>query len=259
MKPTTKRIAVLLAALTSATVLLAACSVEAPPQDCTNNHSDYAAKYYLKEASGPECELAGELIHMEKYRPDEGRPQLGLLPEQIGPYVTDILAEYETDSPEDAICRVADPEPVTVNVPEMTRKLSAAELDAGYVDGGVFALPDGGQLTLRADGGVATDEAYTVSYDFANVRFYATPEVPSTQFQADLTYTVDNCTATYNVVAIYPPHHCETDEDCLPNRDLDAGRIFGSGINPAFDTFCDAETGYCHLKAENIGEESLRK
>lgn len=257
MKANLTRSSLLTAALGASALLFGACSVEAPPQDCTNNHSDYAAKYYKKTSSGPECELAGELIHLEKYRPFDARPQLGILPAQVNPYVKDILATYDTDSPEAGFCSVADPEKLTVSVPEMTRELSEEELANGFVDGGIFQFKDGGSLALRSDGGVPDGDAYTVSYDFSNVRFYATPEVPSTQFQADLTYTIDSCTATYNVVAIYPPKECKTEEDCLPNRDLDAGRLAGSGINPAFDTFCDAVTGYCHLKKDAIGPDTL--
>lgn len=254
-----KKSALLLTCGAAGAVLWGACAVQAPPPECSTNHGDYSAKYYLKTSTDDSCVLPGELLTLEKYRPDGKRPQIGILPEQIASDATDILADFKTDEPENDFCSVADAEKTTVDIPEVTRKLKPAELDAGYADGGVFQLNDGGMLPLRADGGVAVAEAYTVSYQFSNIRLYSTPEVPNTQFQADLTYTQDNCTATYNVVALYPAIECETDLDCDPNRDLDAGRLFGSGINPGFDTFCDEETGHCQLKAETIGAETLKK
>lgn len=95
------------------------------------------------------------------------------------------------------------------------------------------------------DGGTLTFPALTARFEFSELKVLTTFEVPGTAFTAKLTQTEGACTARYDVVAFYPAVHCETNADCDPNPDLDAGRTIGSGINGDFDPVCDVALGFC--------------
>jgi hypothetical protein len=62
--------------------------------------------------------------------------------------------------------------------------------------------------------------------------------------RADLTYTMNGCTAEYEVVALSPFASCDNgtlqpeQKLCSPERDPDNPRSGGSGISPEFATEC---------------------
>ncbi len=107
----------------------------------------------------------------------------------------------------------------------------------------------------------------TFSYDWSNLRIYNTPEIPGTQFVADLRYTENDCTAEYRVKGIWPVVRCgktvtvdgvqqvvPDNTLCDPKPDFNAGRLRGSGINPIFPVTCagtaDPKTFICVLTGE---------
>jgi hypothetical protein len=101
----------------------------------------------------------------------------------------------------------------------------------------------------------ATEPAQSFSYEWSNLRVYNTPEIPGTQFIADLRYTENGCTAEYTVRGIWPVVSCATagrpDEvKCDPYPDFEAGRLRGSGINPIFPVKCDPVALICVLTGE---------
>ena len=73
--------------------------------------------------------------------------------------------------------------------------------------------------------------AIDVSYKWTNVRVVVTPSAIGTKLEADLEYTVDGCTATYRVAAVWPVVECgtpvessgELPEEEPPAEDEDAG------------------------------------
>jgi hypothetical protein len=103
---------------------------------------------------------------------------------------------------------------------------------------------------------VARTPALSLTYAWSNLRIYNTPEIPGTQFTADLTYTENGCIAEYTVKGIWPLVSCATsdkkpdDVKCDPRADPAAGRHRGSGINPIFPVKCDPVALICVLTGE---------
>ena len=56
----------------------------------------------------------------------------------------------------------------------------------------------------------STQPAQSFSYEWSGLRVYNTPEIPGTQFIADLRYTENGCTADYTVRGIWPVVSCGT-------------------------------------------------
>jgi hypothetical protein len=85
-----------------------------------------------------------------------------------------------------------------------------------------------------------------IKYEWSNVRVRVTTAYEGTQMVADLKYTQDGCTAEYTVVGLWPAVSCAAKDpsgnpldmpdpqSCDPFADPDAGRAYGSGINPDF-------------------------
>ncbi len=100
--------------------------------------------------------------------------------------------------------------------------------------------------TLRlVDGGTAELPALPVTFTFNDVEVLVTSQTPGTVFTAKLEHAEGACSRRYDVLAFYPSVACQTDRDCDPNVDLDAGRAVGSGINPGFKPVCDATLKFC--------------
>jgi hypothetical protein len=103
----------------------------------------------------------------------------------------------------------------------------------------------------------STQSAQSFSYEWSNLRIYNTPEIPGTQFIADLRYTENGCTAEYTVRGIWPVVNCGSGTPRKPNEalcdpypDFKAGRLRGSGINPIFPVKCDPVALICVLTGE---------
>lgn len=110
-------------------------------------------------------------------------------------------------------------------------------------------------LTL-ADGSSKTLPAITYKTEFTNFNIVNTTAVPGTVFSADVKYTEGSCVANYKAFGFWPEIHCATDVDCDPNADLDAGRVFGSGLNPEYKATCDTGLGVC---VPTVSAEDLAK
>jgi hypothetical protein len=95
----------------------------------------------------------------------------------------------------------------------------------------------------------------TLAYEWSKLRIYNTPEIPGTQFTAELRYTENDCTAEYTVKGIWPVVSCATSgkpdaTKCDPKPDPAAGRHRGSGINPIFPVECHPVALICVLTGE---------
>jgi hypothetical protein len=130
-------------------------------------------------------------------------------------------------------------------VPQLTpARLEAPALPAGLADGGT-----------QPDGGPPAQTAQNITYEWSNLRIYNTPEIPGTQFVAELRYTENGCTAEYTAKGIWPVVSCgvggKPDESrCDPFPDPSVGRLRGSGINPIFPVTCDPVALICVLTGE---------
>ena len=108
------------------------------------------------------------------------------------------------------------------------------------------------RLVTRTAGGGAT--GLDLTYAWSKLRIYNTPDIPGTQFIADLRYTSSGCTAEFTVRGIWPVVSCATSgkpdpSKCEPYADPPA-RLRGSGINPSFPVRCDTEALICVLTGE---------
>ncbi|MDC0706956.1 hypothetical protein POL68_00570 [Stigmatella sp. ncwal1] len=105
--------------------------------------------------------------------------------------------------------------------------------------------------------------AQSFAYEWSNLRIYNTPQIPGTQFVADLRYTENGCTAEYQVKGIWPVVNCGSGTPKTPNEalcdpypDFEAGRLRGSGINPLFPVKCDPVAFICVLTGDVPSDKS---
>ena len=220
---------------------LGACGTYQQDPQCVVAKGTFATVYTLKEgqdASQACAQLKPERVGLEKYfSEDPSAPDsVTMRPQKIGgelahkdtlldpdaPQQPNSVGELMTDAPgEDNFCEVP--------------TLTAARLESRY--GGVSKAP------------------VSLTYAWSNLRIYNTPEIPGTQFTAELSYSENGCTAEYTVKGIWPVVTCATggkpdDSKCDPNPDPSVGRYRGSGINPTFPVKCDPVALFCVLTGE---------
>lgn len=89
------------------------------------------------------------------------------------------------------------------------------------------------------DGGTQAWPAHSIRMSWSNMRVLNNARVPASAWTANLLLEETDCTANYEVLGIWPLVQCESDADCSPVADVDAGRVAGSGISPDFKPRCD--------------------
>ncbi|WAS94765.1 hypothetical protein [Nannocystis punicea] len=234
-----------------ALLLVVGGSCTQPTMNCTTAHLPYAAKYELTSGNpmSPCAQQKGDILGMQTYFATGGingtakfsdpsaaiRPQYsGLLIAEALNYPVDVpgftgekgvehwpnaLGDFESGSPDgDDLCHVPQLGPATFTRPE----LPAVADDPATED----------------DETKAVSPPTTVSYEWTDVRWLNTPDAQGTQFEADLKFTQDGCTAEYHVVAVSPAVECAADEDCT---------LTGNGLNPDFAVECATDIGLCVL------------
>ncbi|MFO7562943.1 MAG: hypothetical protein R6X02_09905 [Enhygromyxa sp.] len=244
--------------LTAAVTLIGATSCSQPDINCTSAHGRYAAEYTLVEGDPASAcgQLPGDVLGMQTYfqeggargTPDYENAKLAIRPESLGTmiayaeargvisgdetfYAANALGSFTAGFPDDeGFCMAEQFEPAQVtlpDIPEIPDDLTTPEVDE----------------TQRAQPAIA------VEYRWSNARFVVTADAQGTQFEADLDYRRDGCTAKYHVVGLYPVVACESDADCDDPR---------SGINPDFAVRCHGELNLCVLDAELPAYEESR-
>jgi hypothetical protein len=213
--------------------LLSACDTKEPLPQCTIGRGEHAVRYTLVEGSGPCSKKTAEKFGAQIFRTPGSRipPSLDFKPAPLAvgkdtansPIASgDFTAEYPSD---EELCLVP-------SMSEARQRITQT---------------DGSTMDLR--------------YQFSNVRVQGSSAIPGTQWIADLTYTENDCTATYAVVGMFPALKCEkkvtiTGPDGKPvevtQRDPAICRQPqpGLSIDPAFPTTCDETTNLCVLKGE---------
>ena len=232
----------------TAALVLGACSAEVDEQCVVaravfeGSTGSFATTYTLKEgqtADRPCAQLQPEPVGLQKfYGKEPSDPDtVAIRTARMGK----LLAEFKVT-----------PDPASPNKP-----FSMGALTTEFPGADNFCeVPALAPARLEVSG-----QSFT--YDWSNLRIYNTPEIPGTQFVADLGYTENGCTARYSVKGIWPVVRCgktvngQTVADntlCDPKPDFAAGRTRGSGINPIFPVTCaptaDPKTFICVLTGE---------
>lgn len=82
------------------------------------------------------------------------------------------------------------------------------------------------------------------TYQYGDIEVYSHPAAPGTQLRGTLTYTDGDCTAEYNVLALWPSVGCDPDAFANPTEENKVDRCAeGSGLNPDFKAVCVAGIG----------------
>lgn len=236
-----------------------------PTMNCTTAHLPYAAKFTLKsgDPNSPCGQLKGDILGMQTYFATGGvngtakfadpsaaiRTQTaGLLVDEGLNYAVPVpgfsdpdevlhlpnaLGDFEGGEPDgDDFCHVKKLGPARVDRPELPL---IPEVPAVPDDP---ATPE--DETMEGTPEVPATPPISISHEWTNARWLVNPDAQGTQFEADLKFTQDDCTAEYHVVAVSPAVHCMSDADCTAD---------GSGLNPDFAVRCDPDIdgGVCVL------------
>jgi hypothetical protein len=223
-----------------------------PKPSCASGVGGFAAKYTLKpgQQACPDHKgklLQGEILGLSKYNPlqegeddvqDLTKASLVIRSQTLGDINVDPALKDEAHEPyslgdfnsvepdDDDVCSVSEMSPAEQNVPAM-----------------------------------GTDPGMNIKYVWSNVRLLVTAAYPGTQMVGELTYTNNDCTASYSVIGLWPAVSCAGKDAqgnavadpalCDPVADPEAGRATGSGINPDLKdrVACDTDILLCVLTA----------
>jgi hypothetical protein len=190
---------------------LSACDQPAP--HCNVAHGSFWGKYSLVSGEGACAMLTGEQLDVQSYyaqrsktdkRPDYDAVSIAIQPKTITDAIGNAagIADPEADDVAYAMGRF-----VTTK-PEGDGFCRADKLEAARLH-----LPVVAEHPLDMCTSAAKAPAYNISYEFSRVRVYYTPAAIGTQFEADLTYTQDDCVAKYKVSALFPVVSCAATAD----------------------------------------------
>jgi hypothetical protein len=236
----------------TAALVLGACSTEVDEQCVVaravfeGSTGSFATTYTLKEGQteeGPCTQLKPEPVGLQKFyrtKPSD-RDTVAIRTARMGKLMADFKVTPDPESPNKPYSVGA----LTTEFPGTDNFCQVPLLESARLE--------------------VAGQSFT--YDWSNLRIYNTPEIPGTQFVADLRYTENGCTAQYSVKGIWPVVRCgktvtvdgvkQTVADptlCDPKPDFEAGRLRGSGINPIFPVTCaataEATTFICVLTGE---------
>lgn len=245
--------------------LVFAGSCTQPTMNCTTAHLYYAAKYELTsgDPASPCGQVKGDVLGMQTYFGTGGingtakfdEPSAAIRSQRSGlliaeamnygseledgpipiPGFTDVKGfehyanaegAFEAGFPDDeGFCHVEKLGPAVVDRPELPE----------------YMIPDDpATMDMDESETVPATPPISVSHEWTNARWVTTPDAQGTQFEADLKYTENDCTAEFHVVGVSPAVPCEKDADCTAT---------GNGINPDFAVRCDTEIdgGLCVL------------
>lgn len=223
------------APLVPALALAALAACEQPAPRCNVAHGPFWAKYTLVSGEGACATLTGEQLDVQSYyaprsntdkRPDYDAVSIAIQPTTISAALANAAGLADPD-PEDtayALGRIA------TTRPEADGFCRAPSLSAARL-----RLPSVPEHPVDMCTTAPEAPAYDIQYELSNLRIYYTPSAIGTQFEADLTYTQDDCVARYKVSAVFPAVSCaapaasETTETSSANvadagaEDSDAG------------------------------------
>ncbi|MFO0745152.1 MAG: hypothetical protein U1F43_05655 [Myxococcota bacterium] len=242
----------------AAGALAAGCNVESVY--CQSAHGAFAVKLNLKTGTGACSELKGGVFGVQSYnyaksdgRPDPAKASMAIQAEDLGVLVDDAEArlgelpdpthkpyaqgDFGSSKPDkDDLCHVPTMAEAIQNLPALPE---------------VPPDPEDPDSVLQP-----AEPAKAFTYAWTNMAFLVTPAATGTQFSADLSFTQDGCTATYEAWGLYPAASCDkgdgTPDDnlCASEANPELGIATGSGINPDFPRVCDPDLLLCVLTAK---------
>lgn len=226
--------------------------------DCRVLHTEFVAQYKLVKDGGPECSAeTADFMGLQSYyaatsdkKVDLSRSLLALRPSIFlglldeaganGDDTTVLKADLDatgdftsTEPDSGGACKVTSMNPIEVSINAIPSNMGEDPMDPADDYPG--------------------HPAESRKLEWRNIRLLVSPANPGNLFKGDLTYTVNNCAATYSVTAMAPIVGCEDpnnagmplDKLCDGEADLDLGIPFGSGISQDFKPKCDPNLLVC--------------
>jgi hypothetical protein len=264
-----------LAAAGAAVCIAVSCS-DQPKVKCTTQRGTYTAAYALQGGADGGCVIPGEVLGVETYNPANA--------DRTNADLTKALMAVKGTTMSDAIDNHPDPDPTATHLPYSLGPFTTPEpggdnfCNVPTLNVAEQDLPGRPEMPEAGPDGstVPAIDPQTVKYEWSNVRLFVTASALGTQMVGDLTYTVDSCTATYRVTALFPSIGCAFDSSsvfdggptiadprmCGATSDLTHTvdvpgfgpapnpLATGSGINPDFATHCDPNLLLCVLDRE---------
>jgi|SRR6218665_13385 len=231
-------------------MLLSACGAEQQDPQCVvaravsdGSTGSFAVTYSLKPGQNPALactRLKSEAVGLQKYLSQDpaAKDTVGLRSGALGA----LLADEETGPRVDTTLSRAN-------------AVGTLETEAPGPDN-FCEVPvlSSERVVLSA---TAKAAAQDLTYEWSGLRIYNTPDIPGTQFIANLRYTANGCTAEFTARGIWPVVSCATsstnrtpdESKCDPYADPPT-RLRGSGINPSFPVKCDPVALICVLTGE---------
>jgi hypothetical protein len=231
--------------LATAGTVVFTTSCAQPVINCTSAHGAFAAEYTLTSGDpNSACgQLQGDILGMNTYfqeggkngTPDYQNAHVAIRAESMGALISYAEARGAIDGEavwndgnsigsftdgfpnDDSFCMAEDFEAAEVSLPDIPE----------IVDD---------PMTPDEDESQPAQPATDVRYEWSNARFVVSADAQGTQFEADLVYQQDGCTAEYHVVGLYPAVGCESNDDCNDDK---------NGINPDFAVRCNTDLGLC--------------
>ncbi len=232
-----------------------------PETECTvgsASYSPYVAKFYLTEGD-PESacgSLPGDFIGLQAFNPANGD-----VPDQSVKFLA-----IQTNSLGDLYQHAIEPDPDETHKPYSVGQFTSVEPDGGMCNVPTLStaqlhLPEvPGEVGGGGGGGAPPEQVETnMSIEWSNVSVYVTAALLGNQAQGTMRLTIDDCSATYEVAALWPAVSCEkvkflapvdpegecdpytdpsTCRDCNPETDEDCNAM---GVGEPEPKLCDAE------------------
>lgn len=230
--------------------------------DCRALHYEFVAKYTLV-SGGPECSgVYGEFMGVQSYFAASADKKTVDLNRSLLAIRTTEMAALSHEAAD-----FGDETTVTKEVLDAQGDFAATEPDDGDqcsvpamtpVEISVNAIPANEGDPADPDDDYPGRAATTIKHEWKNLRLLVSPANPGNFFKADLTYTVNNCTATYSVVGMAPvigcidPNGMPNDALCDDKADPEFGFPYGSGISRDLVPKCDTTLGVCLPTATSI-------
>ena len=224
--------------------ILGGCAAEQQDPQCVvaravsdGSTGSFATTYALKpgqDTASACAKLKSEAVGLQKYfnQDPNARDSVGVRTAQVGTLLRDKTFQVDASTPAQANS-VGD---LTTEAPGPDNFCEVPTLSDTRLVGRLGTTP------------------VDLTYAWSNLRIYNTPDVPGTQFIADLRYTANGCSAEFTARGIWPVVSCDTgkkpdETKCLPYADPPT-RLRGSGINPNFPVKCDPEALICVLTGD---------
>lgn len=239
-------------------------SCQQPKTLCTTAHLYYAAKYELKSGDPMTCgRFKGDVLGMNTYfatgglngTPKFTEPSMAIRAQYAGlvfehaqfysdqngepvavpgleddpkdpddyDHMANALGDFDRAEPDDDdFCFAEKVGPARLELPELPEIPPIPEV----VDDPMTPEDESAPEVP----GIPATPATSIVYEWSDAKWLVSANYQGTQFEADLKFTEDGCTAEYHVVAVAPAIGCQSDDDCT---------TAGVGINPDFAVKCD--------------------